>query len=244
MIRMQFLICALAFGAVAAASAVTEGLVAYWDFDEGGGDMARDLTGNGHDGVLVGKADWAQGRFNGALEFDEPLEYVAVPDHPELDLSDAVTYMAHFKPMDSLASRRLMVKNDSIFVIFDFGNVNSIDFLVKPTNTFAESATTDWTIDNWYHFAGTFDGSHLRIYVDGKLDGEKPNGEPIMTSDKELWIGADDFGRPSDSFPGAIDDVRIYNRALNEREIQDAMSGPLSVDPRRKSAVVWATLKR
>lgn len=244
MIRMQILICALAFGAAAAASAVTEGLVAYWDFDEGGGDMARDLTGNGHDGELVGKADWTQGRFNGALEFDEPLEYVAVPDHPDLNLPNAVTYMGHFKPTDSLASRRLMVKNDSIFVIFDFGNVNSIDFLVKPANLFAESATTDWTIGNWYHFAGTFDGSHLRIYVDGKLDGETPNSDPIPPSDKELWIGADDFGRPSDSFPGAIDDVRIYNRALNESEIQDAMSGPLSVDPRRKSAVVWATLKR
>ena len=244
MIRKQMMIWALAFGAAAAASAVTEGLVAYWDFDDGNGNMARDLSGNGHDGELVGKADWAEGRFNGGLEFDEPLEYVAVPDHPDLDLSDAATYMVHFKPMDSLASRRLMVKNDSVFVIFDFGNVTSIDFLVKPTNFFAESATTEWTIGAWYHFAGTFDGSTLRVYVDGKLDGEVPNNEPIATSDLDLWIGADDFGRPTDSFPGVLDDVRIYNRALNEREIQEAMSGPLSVDPRRKAAVVWANLKR
>lgn len=244
MIRKQILIWTLAFGAAAAASAVTEGLVANWDFDEGGGDAARDIAGNGHDGELVGNVDWMEGRFNGALEFDEPLEYVAVPDHPDLNLTDAATYMIHFKPMDSLASRRLMVKNDSVFVIFDFGNATSIDFLVKPTNFFAESATTEWTIGSWYHFAGTFDGSTLRVYVDGKLDGEAPNGQPIATSDKELWIGADDFGRPSDSFPGAVDDARIYNRALTEREIQEAMSGPLSVDPRRKAAVAWANLKR
>ena len=243
---MKRLLACISLFAVGAAPAfaVAEGLVAYWTFDEGSGDETQDLTGNGHDGELQNGVEWTEGAFHSALAFDDPAEYVLVPDRDDLDLADAVTYSLHFKPMGDLTSRRLMVKNDAVFVIFDFGNPLSIDFLVKPNNDFAESTTTDWEEGRWYHFAGTFDGSELRVYVDGVLEGETPNNVPIPPSDLDLWIGADDFGRPTDAFPGAVDDVRIYNRALDESEVREAMSGPLSVHPRGKAASVWAALKR
>ena len=57
--------------------------------------------------------------------------------------------------------------------MFDFGDPNTIDLLVKPNNDFVESKTSDWKVDQWYHFAGTYDGKSLRIYVNGKLEGEK-----------------------------------------------------------------------
>jgi hypothetical protein len=245
MCTTRYLLVAAALAAIAAVSAAApeDGLVAYWDFDENGGGTANDRSGNGHDGELVGDPEWVEGAFGSALRFDEALEYVLVPHDDALNFTNAVTFALFFRPDDVLASRRLMVKNNSIFVIFDFGAAGSIDFLVKPNNDFAESTTTEWDVDTWYHFAGTYDGDTLRVYVDGALEGETDVGVDIAPSDLDLWIGADDNGRPTDSFPGAIDEVRLYDRPLTEGEIGELLDGPRAVDARAKAPVAWGRLK-
>ena len=93
-------------------------------------------------------------------------DHVIVADDPAFAIEENITLMAWFSPDDVLTGHRLMSKNNSIFVIFDFGNKDSIDFLVKPNNTFAESTTTDWKVGEWYHFAGTFDGKTMKVYCE------------------------------------------------------------------------------
>ena len=225
------------------ANVAEDGLVAYWPFDEGEGKEAIDVTGNGHDGEFNGKPKWVEGKFGTALEFDGEEDHVAVADDPAFAIEENITLMAWFSPNDVLTRRRLMVKNNSIFVIFDFGNVDSIDFLVKPNNTFAESTTTDWKIGEWYHFAGTFDGKTMKVYVNGKLEGDAANGVPIAPSALELWIGGDDFGRPTDFFPGKIDEVRLYEKTLSEADIQKVMETPQDVEARGKLTTTWGQLK-
>ena len=225
------------------ANVAEEGLVAYWPFDEGTGKTAEDVTGNGHDGKFAGAPKWVDGKFGTALEFDGEEDHVVVADDAALAIEENITFMAWFSPGDVLTSRRLMVKNNSIFVIFDFGNKDSIDFLVKPDNTFAESTTTDWKVGEWYHFAGTFDGKTMRVYVNGKLEGEAANNVPIAPSDLELWIGGDDFGRPTDFFPGTIDEVRLYEKTLTEAEIQKVMETPQDVEARGKLTTAWGKIK-
>ena len=225
------------------ANVAEEGLVAYWPFDEGSGKTAEDVTGNGHDGKFAGAPKWVDGKFGTALEFDGEEDHVVVADDAALAIEENITFMAWFSPGDVLTSRRLMVKNNSIFVIFDFGNKDSIDFLVKPDNTFAESTTTDWKVGEWYHFAGTFDGKTMKVYVNGKLEGEATNNVPIAPSDLELWIGGDDFGRPTDFFPGTIDEVRLYEKTLTEAEIQKVMETPQDVEARGKLTTAWGKIK-
>lgn len=225
------------------ANVAEEGLVAYWPFDEGTGKTAEDVTGNGHHGKFAGAPKWVDGKFGTALEFDGEEDHVVVADDAALAIEENITFMAWFSPGDVLTSRRLMVKNNSIFVIFDFGNKDSIDFLVKPDNTFAESTTTDWKVGEWYHFAGTFDGKTMKVYVNGKLEGEAANNVPIAPSDLELWIGGDDFGRPTDFFPGTIDEVRLYEKTLTEAEIQKVMETPQDVEARGKLATAWGKIK-
>ncbi len=220
-----------------------DGLIGYWAFDEGTGKTAADVSGNGHNGEFAGAPKWVDGKFNSALEFDGVDDHVKVKDNDSLDLTDKITLMAWFNPSDALTSRRMMVKNDSIFVIFDFGDSNSIDFLVKPDNLFAQSKTTDWKIGEWYHFAGTFDGKTLRVYVNGVLEGEVLNGKPITPSNLDFWIGGDDFGRPTDSFPGKIDEVRLYDKVLSEGDIQKVMDTPQDVEPQGKLTTTWGKLK-
>jgi len=220
-------------------------LVGYWPFDEGTGKKAKDVSGNGNDGELINGPKWVQGKFGTALEFAGDGSYVNVPDDASLDLTDAATVMAWFKlTADLTATSRMMSKNNSIFVIFDFGGPNSLDFLVKPANDFVESTTTDWVIGEWYHFAGTFDKGTMKIYINGEPEGEKKNAAGIDASDLELWIGADDWQPPASSFPGVIDEVRIYSKAFTEGEIKEAMEAPQAVPMTPdKLPVTWNLLK-
>jgi len=70
----------------------------------------------------------------------------------------------------------------------------------------------------WHHVAGTFDGNQLRLYVDGSLADSMDYTGAIATSTYPVNIGrnSQETGR---LYEGAIDEVRIYNRALSEGEI-------------------------
>jgi len=222
-----------------------DALVGYWPFDEGVGEDAEDASGNGHDGVLEGNADWVAGKFDKALDFGAGDGYVVVPDDDALDLTEDLTYMGWFNLNEVIAGqRRLMSKNDSIFLLFDFGAADSLDLLVKPNNDFAES-TTSFEVGEWYHFAGTYDGDSLRMYINGELEGEA-NGVPeIAASDLDIWIGADDYTPGVTTFPGILDDIRIYSKALSEEEIKKAMSGPVAVQmAQEKLPITWGLVKK
>ena len=225
------------------ANVAEDGLVAYWPFDEGKGKEAIDITGNGLDGEFNDDPKWVDGKFGTGLEFDGVDDHVIVADDPALAIEENITLMAWFCPNDDLTGHRLMSKNNSIFVIFDFGNADSIDFLVKPNNTFAESKTTDWKVGEWYHFAGTFDGKTMKVYINGELEGEAANDVPIAPSGLELWIGGDDLGNATDHFPGKIDEVRLYEKTLSEADIQKVMETPQDVEARGKLTTTWGNLK-
>lgn len=224
------------------AFALENQLVGYWPFDEGKGSP-KDASGNDNHGKIEGEPKWVDGKFGKALEFDGKDDHIVVKDHPTLDLTKNLTIMAWFMPKAVITQRRMMSKNNSIFVMFDFGDPNTIDLLVKPNNDFVESKTSDWKVDQWYHFAGTYDGKSLRIYVNGKLEGEKKYGGGIAPSDLDLWIGGDDYGRPTDHFPGIIDEVRIYKHALNGDQIQQVKEEPAMLEASGKLTRTWGMIK-
>jgi len=221
-----------------------EALVAYWPLDDGAGDEANDASGNGHDGTLEGEADWVDGKFDKALDFGPGGGHIVVPDDDALDIPADVTYMGWFNLNEAIVGqRRMMSKNNAIFVIFDFGDATSLDFLVKPNNDFVES-TTAFEVGDWYHFAGTYDGDSLRLYINGELEGEASGVPEIAASDLDLWIGADDWQIGITTFPGILDEIRIYSKALSAGEIAEAMSGPVAVQmTQEKLAVTWGAVK-
>ena len=83
----------------------------------------------------------------------------------------------------------------------------------------------------------------MKVYINGNLEGEAANGVPIAPSNLEFWIGGDDFGRPTDFFPGKIDEVRLYDRTLSEADIQKVMETPQDVEARGKLTTTWGQLK-
>ena len=84
-------------------------------------------------------------------------------------------------------------------------------------------------INTWTHMAGTFDGTTLRLYINGSLVTSQAFAGPIFTSTGALRIGGN--GVWGEYFTGRIDDVRVYNRALSAAEIQTDLATPVSGTP-------------
>ena len=99
-----------------------------------------------------------------------------------------------------------------------------------PAGTFAGANANIYgpaalATNTWSHIAATYDGAALRLYLNGTLVSSQARTGAISTSTNPLQIGGDSiYGQ---FFQGAIDEVRIYNRALTQAEIQTDMNAPL-----------------
>lgn len=86
--------------------------------------------------------------------------------------------------------------------------------------------TFQLTANTWVHLAATYDGTTLRMYVNGALASSKTLAGSIPTSTGLLRIGANTVW--GEHFNGLIDEVRIYNRPLSAAEIQTDMNTPVT----------------
>ena len=82
------------------------------------------------------------------------------------------------------------------------------------------------TTNTWTHLAATYDGATVRLYVNGAQVSSRAQTGQIAISTNPLQIGGDSiYGQ---YFPGNIDEVRVYNRALSTAEIQHDMDSPVT----------------
>jgi hypothetical protein len=251
MSRPSFLIISFALltAFLSETMAAEPNLVGYWPLDEGSGKEAKDASGNGNNGEFVGDPQWVDGKYGKAVEFNGTSDYIEVLDADPISMDTDVTCAAWFRPSITIDSAngsayRLMSKNNDYFLLFNYTNIGNLGWLVKDpggTNHVVHSTTASWTEGEWYHVAGTYDGNELIIYINGILEGRLPYIGEIGTSGLALWIGADDIPH---YFPGAIDEVRIYNKPLDEAAINTMMSGPVAVDSTGKLAVTWGEMRR
>lgn len=229
---------------------VEDGIVAYWDFNEISGNTASDVTGNGHDGTLIGDPQWTNdGKFGGALEFDGEGDEVDVPFHADLN-QEVFTITAWANVDSGSANHRAVVSSRA-----DFPQRGFI-FYAEPGNTWQfwiGAGANHWkpvqgpavNLDDWDHLAGTYaDGNH-KFYVNGEFVGEE-NFDISVNPEEEFLIGAgaNETAAHNYRFVGKIDEVRVYDRVLTEDEIGAVMeSDTLAVEASGKIAVTWGQLK-
>jgi hypothetical protein len=81
-------------------------------------------------------------------------------------------------------------------------------------------------LGEWHHVAATYDGATWRLYLDGVLDAELvADATPRHDSIQHFGLGAayDSLGEPAGGLHGALDEVRVYARALTAEELQVGM---------------------
>jgi hypothetical protein len=204
------------------AAAPLAGLVAWWPFDEGAGDTARDAVGD-HHGSIVG-ATWCQGKRGAALHFDGKSAIVRIDGAHPLQFAGPITMAAWIRPEHK--SKGITFMN----VLTQLSPAQPREIYLRICNSRyavgcftgnhypTEHLVPDEDVNAWVHLAAAYDGESWRIYRNGQpfFSRKMPHG-PVEI-DGPWAIGGSPHGKGR-HFQGDIDDVRIYGRALNEAEI-------------------------
>jgi len=151
------------------------------------------------------------------LDFDGIDDYVLVPDSPHLNPSSAITIMGWIKP--TIVNKFRVISKDNILegqrdYLLQVTETAGIKFVIwTPERVLIEGGTV--TAGEWQHVAGTYDGTMAKAYIDGILVKGTIFSGVLADTDASFLIG--DYREP---FDGAIDDVRVYDRALSGEEIR------------------------
>jgi hypothetical protein len=224
------LVIAALIGAPAAALAAS-GPVGVWKLDEGGGATAADGSGNGNNGVLSGGATWVPGVFGGAIALDGSTGEIKVSDNNALEPATAVTVSAWVKAAGSPGTYRYIVaKGGNQCIAASYGLYTSLngglEFYISQHHGITYALSPDagqgvWD-GNWHLAVGTFDGTTIRLYIDGVQvgSGTPQTGtlEYLLQSSNDFYIGNYPSCQPH-HFQGDIDEVAVWSRALGSAEI-------------------------
>ena len=220
----------------------TGGLVAAYSFDENGGTSAADSSGNGNKGALE-NATWAAGKFGSALSFNGSSSRVTIPDSASLDLTKALTLEAWVKPTSAAGWGSVVFKERTSGMLYSLYASNAGNrpvgqvFLGSERSAQGASAVP---LNTWTHLATTWDGSTLRLYVNGVQTGSTAVAGTLGTSTGPLRIGGNGIWK--EFFKGLIDDVRVYDHALSATAITSDMQHPVTAATSQSQTTVSADL--
>ena len=197
-------------------------LVAYYPFN----GNANDESGNGYNGIVYG-ANLTTDRFgntNSAYIFNGGDDYIEIPGTESVDIDDAITISTWVKLDDLTAGNNIVTKwlpFQKSFVLYENEFSDNFQFVLFADGDviFIElSSNTPAVVGEWTHIAATYDGNQAIIYYNGQPDGTQIASGVIHQGGSDIEIGRDNFfNHPLD---GMIDDIRIYNYALDGNEIQ------------------------
>jgi hypothetical protein len=217
------------------------GLIGYWKLDEGIGTAAKDSSRFGNNGTLIGAPVWSGSSLNTrlgfhnphALRFDGSDDLVSI-DHASVLNAYPITTSAWIKTVStnehrgvvnkyvasSLAGYQMYVYNGEIRAWY---YRNSGNYASDGGDGLNGGAVNDGA---WHFVVFTVNAAGGRLYVDGVLeDSVAWTGTPGPTTTTQgIRIGHYPNG-VLDHFAGAIDDVRIYSRALSASEILALYNG-------------------
>ncbi|HCQ16437.1 MAG TPA: hypothetical protein DIU20_09260, partial [Cryomorphaceae bacterium] len=189
------------------------------------------LTGNSSNWASGAAGTFSVTTSNG-LNFDGSNDYVSVPDGATLDFSSGFTLEAWFKA-DALSHHASLVskfannKREFSLLLRSDGSIEySITFNGSSEQYFTGNTTL--SAGNWYHVALTYDGSSMQAYINGNTDGSKNVSGNIYNGSSNLYIGARSEGSMTRFFDGTMDEVRVWNTARSQTDIQNNMDNELT----------------
>jgi Concanavalin A-like lectin/glucanases superfamily/Galactose oxidase-like, Early set domain/Bacterial Ig domain/Glucodextranase, domain B/Kelch motif len=238
LVALIFLICP---SAVLAGQA--SGLVAAYAFNEISGTTTADVSGSGNNGTLTNGALFAAGKNGNAVSLDGVNDFVNLANPVSLRITGSMTVSAWINsssfPFDDAAIVSKRQSTDAGYQLdttVDTGP-RTIGFKISNAGSnVARYGVTSLSLNTWYHVAGVYDATNrtLNVYLNGQLDngvlvGTIPASQP--TSTQNVNIGRRPGIPNTFNFAGKIDDVRIYNRALTQVEIQTDMNTAVGGTP-------------
>ncbi len=177
-----------------------------------------------------------------AIEFNGPEEQAYTGDADDLDLTTfTIECWIKITKADTERWTPIMVKGEGSF----WGSCNYGLCLYRrdpeqieviywgEDNRLHYSPARIPGLNQWFHLVGLFDGSSLKIYINGELKHEEPTTALPQINDKPLYMGYNNYYELFNYF--IIDELRIYNRPLSGDEIRDNIRGKIAMD----GLVLW-----
>ena len=219
------LVVAAAFCVAAVAAEKESGLVLHYTFDEGSGQVVRDISGYGNDGKIRGTPKWVKEKSYNALSFNGTDTYIDCGKPPSLQLSKAGTLEIWCLPK-SIQGRMLSWQADRHWpgqrLVLGFVTWRDSRLLaVLADGTQAQQMREPLETGKWTHLVLTFDGANLQLYRDGSLLVWKPQSVFPDLDGVLLRIGTPSDQTTSACFHGLIGEVRVYNRALAAKQVSE-----------------------
>ena len=198
-------------------------LVGHWMMDEGSGTTLVDASTYGNNATTYGSPTWTTGVHGQALALNGLTQYAVVPaslPSSSLNITGPITVAAWIQPT-AIQTQRIVARLT--------GSAGYEFFLTQPSpspvsfrinNQYRLNSNSTYPTDGttWMHVAATWDGSNMRMYINGVLETTGAQTVAPVASTDNLGIGATSAG--TNNFYGRLDDVRMYNRALTLSEIQ------------------------
>ena len=205
---------------------LNNGLVGYWTFDGNkiAGVTAYDSGSGGNNGTITNGPMPSIGKVGQALTFDGSDDYVDLGTSASLTPSSAMTVSAwiyNTKPWDN---NDTLISTDSGGTVpyrirLDSGTGRP-SFTINTSGGATITGNTVMATSTWYHLTAVYDGSFIKLYVNGESDATPVSQTGTLSSNgTSVFVGA----RPSpiqDYFSGKIDDLRLYSRALGDDEVR------------------------
>jgi hypothetical protein len=199
------------------------GLQAYWRLDTGTGTSLVDATGNGHTGVLTDAAAWSPGHVGPrAVTFDGlGMKGTVTPAFAYTQYTWIMWIQGATAPSAAVNTQALVNGSDPDNWGFNWSNTTT-SFMQAAYQQDASGAyvaaqlTTPLLAHVWYFVVATFDGSTLRVYLNGQLQAS--------TAVSSVATGGGDFGLGNNPnrarwFAGSLDNVQVYNTAVSAAQI-------------------------
>ena len=196
-------------------------LVSWWRMDDSNGsaNSVVDYLGR-NNGTAQGDAVQTLGYMGKGFEFDGADDSINLGNPSSLNITGNLTISSWVKINEFPIGHPAVVRKNNAYALrFKQSDTTLGFFIYNDSGVQVLSSTkTSWNSGEWYYISGTYDGSNLRLYINGVEDNSLPVSGSIITSADNVAIGSSGAG--GGYFNGIIDDVMIFNRTLSAEEIR------------------------
>lgn len=202
---------------------ITTGLQMHLKLDETNGPIAIDATANGNNASTGGRAVFVAGKFNNAIALNGSSQYLTVNNSTTLNPTSGITLSAWINGAD-FGGNKVIIKKRHWAPAYDFSMYGGQ--LTFSLNGVGSVSTPVPTTNAWHLVTGTYDGSAMKIYVDGAVINSATKSGSITTVGEPVVIGSS--GGFENYFNGKLDDIRLYGRGLSASDVAALYGGSVS----------------
>jgi hypothetical protein len=210
----------------------TNGLIAYWPFNEGSGTSSNDASGNNHTAFLYNGTTWTSGKVGpAAVNFDGSTNLVGI-NIDDWNLTNTFSYSFWAYPtlsheIDAESTGGYAGYNNQRYLLdpswYEAGEVgagisvgtNGVSIYENGDSDFAPVLVYNASISGWTQITVVYQNKQPKLYINGTLVRTGFTSRQRLVHLTPDYIGGGFYGY----YGGSVDDLRVYNRALTDTEI-------------------------